>query len=84
MLWVGCGVVRVMNKHFNVNHTEFTCREMLPANNTALPRVRGLLLTTELVKALLTLTHLYFTLSSWSMFACNLANQAKNCNTDWH
>lgn len=22
--------------------------------------------------------------SSWSMFACNLANQAKNCNTNWH
>lgn len=32
----------------------------------------------------LTVPHLYFTFSSWSMFACNLANQAKNCNINWH
>lgn len=35
-------------------------------------------------KIILTFPHLYFTFSSWSMFACKLANQAKNCNTNWH
>lgn len=35
-------------------------------------------------KITLTFPHLYFMFSSWSMFACNLANQAKNCNTNWH
>lgn len=28
--------------------------------------------------------HLYLELSSWSMLACNLANQEKNCKTNWH